>query len=720
MAIITATQIANELDISRSYLYYLTNNGAFDLNYIEGKPVWSAEVINEIKKYLDSKKVTDEKEVISPYKVIKINNRRYLGNKYKLLDFISEVVDSHCKDINTIADIFAGTGAVASVFIDKKVITNDLMYSNYMCHVAWFGNEEFSEDKIIDYIMYYNNMNTIEKNYMTENFANTFFSFDDCSKIGFIREDIEKSFISGKINERERALLITSLLYAMDKIANTCGHYDAYRRNAEFGKKIELSVPQPSKTNQNNICYNKDANELVCDIEVDLVYIDPPYNSRQYCDAYHVLENVAKWEKPEVFGVARKMDRTALKSDYCTIKATKVFEDLIKNIKAKYIVLSYNNMAEKGNDRSNAKISDDDIMRILEAKGEVQVFSSNYKAFTTGKSNISENQERLFVCKCFDSKKEIIQSPLNYIGGKFKLLPQILPQFPNDITTFIDLFSGGCNVGVNVDCRKVVFNDLQSHLLYLFNTFQNLDKESVFELIEKCINKYELSRSSEKGYNYYNCESGKGLGDYNKDRFLKLRKDFNDKIDNPDYGYYVMLYVMIVYSFNNQLRFNSKGEFNLPVGKRDFNTKMQSKLSKFIDRLKSSDYTFVCKDFKKINIEDYEKDTFVYADPPYLITCATYNEQGGWTEQSEKDLLAYLDNVHNKGYRFALSNVFESKGKRNEILINWAEKNKDKYRIIDLDFNYSNSNYQTKDRTNSSREVLIVNYNISQGGNYGK
>ena len=95
------------------------------------------------------------------------------------------------------------------------------------------------------------------------------------------------------------------------------------------------------------------------------------------------------------------MDRTALKSDYCTISATKAFEDLIKNIKAKYIVLSYNNMANKGNDRSNAKLSDEDILRILSAKGKVQQFSQDYKAFSTGKSNIEENAERLFVCQCF-------------------------------------------------------------------------------------------------------------------------------------------------------------------------------------------------------------------------------------------------------------------------------------------------------------------------------
>ena len=337
------------------------------------------------------------------YKTSLINNRRYLGNKYKLLPFITGVVSDECPDITSIADIFAGTGAVSSAFTDKVIITNDLMYSNYICNYAWFGAEEYDPQIIIDCVVRYNALTDLEDNYMTDNFADTYFSRDDCAKVGYIREDIEVLYKKGDINTRERAILITSLLYAMDKIANTCGHYDAYRKGVEFDKSLELYVPMANRQNNpNNQCFNMDSNELVKNIEADLVYIDPPYNSRQYCDAYHLLENVARWEKPEVFGVARKMDRSTMKSKYCTQSATEAFEQLIGDIKAKYILLSYNNMAEKGNDRSNAKISDQDIMRILEKKGEVKVFSESYKAFTTGKSDIDDNQERLFLCRCFN------------------------------------------------------------------------------------------------------------------------------------------------------------------------------------------------------------------------------------------------------------------------------------------------------------------------------
>lgn len=178
-----------------------------------------------------------------------INNRRYLGNKYKLLPFIKKVVDSECTDIEIVVDIFSGTGAVASAFQDKQLITNDILYSNYISNFAWFSPRKYSRKKIETIIDEYNAMVINEENYMTINFSNTYFSHDDCSKIGYIREDIETKYANKEINERERALLITSLLYAMDKIAKTCGHYDAYRQGVEFDMHLELLLPEASITN---------------------------------------------------------------------------------------------------------------------------------------------------------------------------------------------------------------------------------------------------------------------------------------------------------------------------------------------------------------------------------------------------------------------------------------------------------------------------------------
>lgn len=706
----TATQMAKKLNISRSYLYYLKDNGIVDIEVNEnGRVMWTERVYQHLREYVKKDNDVEKCTILKPtYKTTKINNRRYLGNKYKLLPFITKVVEAECKNINTVADIFAGTGAVASAFTDKKLITNDIMYSNYICHVAWFSSEDYSDEKLITLIKQYNDIVVTQDNYMSENFANTYFSLEDCRKIGYIRENIETRFLAGELNKRERALLITSLLYAMDKIANTCGHYDAYRQGKEFEKHLELAVPKPEENlNEGNVCYNTDTNTLMAGIVADLIYIDPPYNSRQYCDAYHLLENVAKWEKPEVFGVARKMSRKELKSDYCTQKATAAFEELIESIHAKYILFSYNNMAEKGNGRSNAKISDDDIMRILSKKGKVKVFAEDYKAFSTGKSDIKENQERLFLCICHSSEKEVIPSALNYTGGKYKLLPQILPLFPKDVDRVVDLFCGGCNVGINVECNKVQFNDSNHYLIGLINVLRKLSKEEVFECVYNLIEKYNLSLVSKNGYEYYGCESSRGLGDYNKTGYNRLRGDFNSKKEQDD-EYYLLLYLLIVYSFNNQLRFNQKGKFNLPVGKRDFNAKMRDKLSGFIDRIKCGDYSFTNLDFRNVCIEDYTDNSFFYADPPYLITCATYNEQSGWTEEDERDILDFLDKLDKRGIRFALSNVIESKGKKNEILSEWIARNKN-IRAISLDYDYLNSNYHTS-REGVTREVLVVNY----------
>lgn len=643
-------------------------------------------------------------------KTLKISSRRYLGSKYKLLPFIKRVVEEECKNVNIIADIFAGTGVVASAFPGKKAITNDILYSNYICNFAWLAPEAYEPEKIAGIIKAYNSLETDEENYMTENFADTFFSRKDCSKIGFIREDIEEKYKSRMINERERAILIASLLYAMDKIANTCGHYDAYRKGVKFEKTLELSVPLPDiENNENNRCFNRDANGLVREIEADLVYIDPPYNSRQYCDTYHLLENVARWEKPKVEGVARKMDRTALKSDYCTSNAVKAFEDLVDHIHARYIILSYNNMAEKGNERSNAKISDGDIMRILGKKGKVKVFSEDYKAFSAGKSRIAGNKERLFLCECTEEYREIIQSPLNYTGGKYKLLPQILPLFPQDIGLFVDLFCGGCNVGINGSSSRVVFNDRDKRLIAFYRTLKSMDEKEIFAYIDKTISHYCLSKTGEYGYDRYGCNSSVGLGKYNKEKYLQMREDFNKKSPS-DRDYYLMMYVLILFSFNNQIRFNQAGEFNLPVGKRDFNPRMEKKLSKFIRRIHNLDYHFTDRDFRDFDLNSLEPGSFIYADPPYLITCATYNERDGWGEEDEKALLGFLDRADSLGIRFALSNVLKSKGKKNDILIEWTKQNKGHYRVIHLDYDYGNSNYQTKSKKGKADEVLIINY----------
>lgn len=328
-----------------------------------------------------------------------LQNRRYLGNKYSLISFIKEVVDVKCKEYYSFCDIFAGTGVVGDAFNSSttQIISNDLLRSNYICLKAFLETKDsIIIDKISDKIRHLNNIDNTEENYFSLNFADNFFTKENALKIGSIRGEIDKISDS----DDEKNILLCSLLYAADKVANTVGHYDAFRKNLDLVQPIRLLVPDIKyDSNVNNRVYNEDANLLIEKISCDVLYIDPPYNSRQYCDAYHLLENLIEWKKPEVFGVAKKMTRDHIKSKYCLKSATEAFNDLIKKANCKHILLSYNNTQGSRHGRSNARISDEDIMTILKNKGKVDIFEKNYKTFTTGKSGDVQNVERIFYCE---------------------------------------------------------------------------------------------------------------------------------------------------------------------------------------------------------------------------------------------------------------------------------------------------------------------------------
>lgn len=327
-----------------------------------------------------------------------LQNRRYLGNKYKLLGFIEDIISEKCGSIDSLCDIFAGTGVVGDRFNNSqiKIISNDFLYANYACLQTFLGVDKDMQKSIIEKINHLNNLENNKENYFSEHFGGTYFSKENAIKIGAIREEIE-NIAEG---ENEKNTLICSLLYAMDKVANTVGHYDAFRKKLDMLRPVKLLIPNIDySNNQNNEIYREDANTLIKKITCDVLYIDPPYNSRQYSDAYHLLENLAEWKNPDVEGIGKKMDRSHIKSDYCLKTATQAFADLIRNADCKHILLSYNNTGDSKDGRSNARMNDDEILQILNKKGDVEIFEKDYKAFTTGKSNGEDNAERIFYCK---------------------------------------------------------------------------------------------------------------------------------------------------------------------------------------------------------------------------------------------------------------------------------------------------------------------------------
>ena len=293
--------------------------------------------------------------------------------------------------------------------------------------------------------------------------------------------------------------------------------------------------------------------------------------------------------------------------------------------------------------------------------------------------------------------KKYIKSPMNYTGGKYKLLHQIEPLFPEDINLFVDLFTGGGNIAVNVKANKIVANDCEENIIGIYQTFQKYNNvDELIGQIEEIIKTYGLTIDDTEAYNKFR-------KDYNC-----LRTSQGDYSPLSSYNINILLYVLICYSFNHQYRFNSKGEFNMPFGKErsQWNENMKNNLINFHRQIKEKDIVFLNKDFRQLKVDKLGINDFVYCDPPYLITCATYNEKDGWNQKCEEDLLNLLDELNTKKIKFALSNVLYSKGKTNDLLIEWSKK----YNVHHLDYTYQNCNYHTKDKTNKSDEVLITNY----------
>ena len=334
---------------------------------------------------------------------LNIENRRYIGNKSKLLKFIDDTIKKEKIRFCTFGDVFSGTGVVAEYFLNKgkEIYVNDLLFSNFVIYKALLSNEKYEEEKIIKIIDDYNRIDVekIQDNYFSDNFSGNYYHYKDAKKIGYVREDIENRYLNKEINEREYYILISCLLYSMDKISNTVGHYESFLNKEPEYKNLQISNLNIKLYNSNPHIYNEDANCLVRKIKVDVMYIDPPYNARQYANFYHLLENVAQWKKPKVYNKAKKMERKNIMSEYCKANAKAVFSDLIENINAKYIIVSYNNTYEAKSTSSVNSITYQDMMQILEKKGKVSVYETDYKFFNSGKTNLDKHKERLFVCK---------------------------------------------------------------------------------------------------------------------------------------------------------------------------------------------------------------------------------------------------------------------------------------------------------------------------------
>lgn len=307
----------------------------------------------------------------------------------------------------------------------------------------------------------------------------------------------------------------------------------------------------------------------------------------------------------------------------------------------------------------------------------------------------------------------LIRSPLNYTGNKYRILPQITKYFPKKIRCMIDLFCGGATVGLNVEAEKVIFIDNNPRVINLLKFLSQQKFETFLFSCEKIIKKYKLSYSYKFGYSVYRIKckdqtDNNGLKDYNTIGFYKLRSDYNALINKNSSQANVMLYMLMVYGFNNDIRFNSEGEFNLPVGKTDLNRMNVVKIKNYIERIQKMKTEFICANFTDNALDEIiEKSDFIYMDPPYLITNAVYNST--WNSKMEHALLDFIDTLIDRRINFALSNIIEKVGRTNEPLSYWCHKRSSKITIHHIEYDYRSASYNKSARNAKEQEVLIIN-----------
>lgn len=330
-------------------------------------------------------------------KPIGIASRRYIGSKAKLLDWIFDTIDQNTNDVHSFCDIFAGTGVVTNAALSKyeRVIMNDLLYSNNVIYKAFFAPGEWNKDKVTSIINYYNGLNPdkLRDNYFSINFGGKFFEDSEAKRIGHIRQDIEKK--KKELTPKEYNILLATLIYNIDKIANTLGHFEAYIRKPIEHRPLNMKLIDAHEF-QNIEIFREDSNQLARRIHCDVVYIDPPYNSRQYSRFYHLYETLIKWDKPVLSGVAMKPPQENM-SDYCSNRAAAAMRDLVHNIDARYIVVSYNNTYKSKSSSSENKIQYDELVNILNEIGPTRVFEHGHRAFNAGKTEFDDHKEFLFV-----------------------------------------------------------------------------------------------------------------------------------------------------------------------------------------------------------------------------------------------------------------------------------------------------------------------------------
>ena len=298
--------------------------------------------------------------------------------------------------------------------------------------------------------------------------------------------------------------------------------------------------------------------------------------------------------------------------------------------------------------------------------------------------------------------KKLIRSPFFYVGDKYKLMPQLKKLFPDFISVYAEPFVGGGSSFLNINAERYMLNDINYYVIQMHRNISSYAEKSeeLFDILFSIIDEYGLSCS------YKNITVPEEIrqryiktyySHYNKDAYLHLRNDFNDSNDC------MKLYILLIYGFNHMIRFNSSGAFNLPVGNVDFNKNVYNALKSYLDFIARHDINFYNMDFEEfLDMLVLDANSFVYCDPPYLISESEYNKH--WSIEKDRNICSHLDVLNSRGIRFGITNLISHKGRFNNYFFEWSRK----YYTYEISSNYISFHDNTVKK--DSREVYVTNY----------
>lgn len=613
---------------------------------------------------------------------------RFIGNKELIISDIQALLENLGLTDNglTLFDAFCGTGAVSDSLKNSfDIISNDMLK---WCVIYTRGRVCANDCAFInlnfDPFDYFNSNSKKLKGFFYENYSpggsnRMYFTSENAGRIDYFRITIEKWKEENLISENEYAYLLASLIESISVVSNTAGVYGAFLKHWDSRalKPIEFKrvSTNPSQSNK-KLFLNAKIEDIISEIECDVLYLDPPYTQNQYGTQYHILETLVLNDNPSISNITGSRSTTPMRSDWSKdFKSHILFDRILAKTKAKYIIFSYS---------KDGFMSKSFIEASMKRYGKPETYickKLSYRKYTNFKSKeINNHFEYLFFVERKAENQVTYESPLNYIGSKAKMVSFIKLNAPEKFNSFVDAFGGGFNVGININANRIVYNDINHFVRNLVFSFRATDTYQYILYLKKIIKKF-------------------GLEPENAENYTKARDYYNSfPLDKRDPK---LLYAVVLYGFNQQIRFNGKHDFNNPVGMRWFNDKVLEKMISFSRVIKEKNVFFESKDYHDIFYE-LDTTTFTYLDPPYMLTNGSYNDgkRGfhGWNSETEKKFFVFVNNLNKENKPFMISYILEHRGKYNFHLEEWIKK--EGCNVIEVDPILGNNR----------KEILITNY----------